>query len=113
MGTLATPHDLVATLFAQLQEDHPDWIEMYDQTDFSHTCREEVDDLLRSAPNGFAAGLVYGKLTILQELAMTQPQAQSHQPTQISYTQISYTLNCMQKQSQPGFLGSDFAQIAA
>lgn len=109
MGKLqSTPFHLVATLFAQLQEDHPDWVEMYYQTDFSHTCYEDVDDLLRTAPNGFAAGLVYGKLTILQGLAMSQPQARIHRPQK-----IAYMLDYAQNQGRPDFLGSDFAQIAA
>lgn len=60
------PSALVAHLIAELGQSHPDWMDQYEMADFSAGVTEDLVDLLNSAPSGFAAGLVYGKMTTIQ-----------------------------------------------
>lgn len=56
----------------ELSSKFPDWYELYDETLPDNAPREEVVELLRTAPNDFAMGLLYGKFTMRLELeAMT------------------------------------------
>lgn len=51
-----------------LQARHPDWFELYDDTVPDNAPRADVVELLASAPNDFAKGLMYGKFTMRVEL---------------------------------------------
>lgn len=53
----------------ELQMAHPDWSDLYEDTVPDSALREEVVELLHSAPNDFAKGLMYGKYLMRQELA--------------------------------------------
>lgn len=55
-----------------LQRGHPDWYELFDDTLPDSAPRQEVVELMMSAPNDFAMGLMYGKFTMRLEIeAMT------------------------------------------
>ena len=50
----------------------PDWFELYDETLPDNAPREEVVELMASAPNDFALGVMHGKFGMRLELeAMT------------------------------------------
>ena len=56
----------------ELQRLHADWFELFDDTLPDSAPRLEVAELMLSAPNDFALGLMYGKFTMRLELeAMT------------------------------------------
>lgn len=70
MNKLPSPQQLVTRRIAELASSHPDWMEQYENADFSvSSVTEELIELLESAPSGFAAGLVYGKLATIQASA--------------------------------------------
>lgn len=48
----------------------PVWANALDATDILVCPRDELIALLRSAPNAFAAGMIYGVFTMRQEVAM-------------------------------------------
>jgi hypothetical protein len=54
---------------AELMRVFPDWFYLYDDTNPDTAKRTELVDLLESAPNLFAMGLIYGKFTMRLELA--------------------------------------------
>lgn len=54
---------------AELRRIHPAWYELFDDTLPDNAPRSEVVELMHSAPNDFALGLMYGKFTMRQELA--------------------------------------------
>lgn len=51
-----------------LREHHGDWFELFDDTLPDSAPRAEVVELMMSAPNDFALGLMYGKFTMRLEL---------------------------------------------
>lgn len=56
----------------ELQRLYADWFELFDDTLPDSAPRQEVVELMMSAPNDFALGLMYGKFTMRLELeAMT------------------------------------------
>lgn len=57
------------TRMKELQQSHPDWYELFDDTLPDTAPREEVVELMLSAPNDFAMGLMYGKYTMRLEMA--------------------------------------------
>ena len=69
MNKTTNPSSLVAQRISDLSDSHPEWMDQYEYADFTAGVTEELITLLESAPNGFAAGLIYGKLTIMQETA--------------------------------------------
>lgn len=55
-----------------LQLAHPEWYEHFEDTFPDSAPRAEVVELMRTAPNDFAHGLMYGKFTLRLEIeAMT------------------------------------------
>lgn len=54
---------------AEVQTNFPDWFELYDDINPDNAPRDEVSELMASAPNDFALGLIYGKFTMRMELA--------------------------------------------
>jgi hypothetical protein len=52
----------------ELKEQHADWFELFDDTLPDSAPRAEVVELMMSAPNDFALGLMYGKFTMRLEL---------------------------------------------
>lgn len=51
-----------------LQVQHPDWFELFDDTLPDSAPRAEVVELMHTAPNDFARGMMYGKFTMRLEL---------------------------------------------
>lgn len=58
-----------ALKFEELQKNHLEWFESYEDAVPNNAPRQEVVELLASAPNDFAAGLMYGIFMMRQELA--------------------------------------------
>lgn len=58
-----------AARFEQLEQSHPQWAALYETADFSSASSEDVLELLASAPNDFAAGLMYGKVSVLRSMS--------------------------------------------
>jgi len=54
---------------AKLEREFPDWWALFDDTLPDMAPRAEVVELMLSAPNPFALGLLYGKFTMRQEIA--------------------------------------------
>ena len=52
----------------ELSVQFPAWFELYDETLPDNAPREEVVELMRSAPSDFAMGLLFGKFTMRLEL---------------------------------------------
>lgn len=57
------------TRIKELQQSHPDWFELFDDTLPDNAPRSEVVELMLSAPNDFSMGLMYGKYTMRLEIA--------------------------------------------
>jgi hypothetical protein len=51
-----------------LRVKHPDWFELFDDILPDNAPRADVVELMASAPNDFAKGLMYGKFTMRVEL---------------------------------------------
>lgn len=56
------------TKMQEVQRIHADWFELFEDTLPDSAPREEVIELMLSAPNDFALGLMYGKFTLRLEL---------------------------------------------
>lgn len=69
MNKTQNPNSFVAKRISDLGKSHPEWMDLYETADFSAGVTEELISLLDTAPNGFSAGLIYGKLTVMQETA--------------------------------------------
>lgn len=52
----------------ELMAQFPAWFELYDDTLPDNAPRDEVVELMSSAPSDFALGLLYGKFTMRLEL---------------------------------------------
>lgn len=52
----------------ELQVNHPDWYELFEDTFPDNAPREEVVELMASAPTDFAKGLMFGKFSMRLEL---------------------------------------------
>jgi hypothetical protein len=52
----------------QLQAAHPDWFALYEDTPVNTARRLEVVELMHSAPNDFALGLMHGVYAMRIEL---------------------------------------------
>lgn len=61
-----TVADCHATM-ARLSHSHPHWMAMYEDAPPMST--EPLQELLDSAPNAFARGVIIGKLAILREIS--------------------------------------------
>jgi hypothetical protein len=69
MNKFLKTQSLVAVHTADLSKSHPEWFDQYETADFTAGITDELVDLLESAPNGFAAGLIYGKLSAIQSVS--------------------------------------------
>lgn len=54
---------------ALIQQLHPEWHQMYDETPPELCTAAELNILMRSAPNSFAKGLVAGAMKVRLEIA--------------------------------------------
>ena len=63
---ITTVADCHATM-ARLSHSHPYWMAMYE--DAPPMATEPLQELLDSAPNPFARGVIIGKLSILREIS--------------------------------------------
>lgn len=53
-----------------LAEQHPEWFAIFEDSQAFSAPRSELLELLRAAPDPFAAGLVYGIFLMRQEMAV-------------------------------------------
>lgn len=51
-----------------LQKTHSEWYELFEDALPDSACRADLVELLASAPNAFALGLLYGKYTMRLEI---------------------------------------------
>jgi hypothetical protein len=65
---LQRQQQMIAEQFRQLELSHPQWADLYETADFSSPSNPDVMELLSTAPNGFAAGLIYGKISVLRSI---------------------------------------------
>lgn len=52
----------------ELERQFPSWFELFEDTEPDNALRFEVVELMASAPNDFALGLMYGKFTMRLEM---------------------------------------------
>lgn len=64
-----SPQHLLADRLESLSRSHPEWSRRYDDAEFNASNKDELMNLLASAPNDLAAGIVYGKMAVIESFA--------------------------------------------